>query len=167
MKRNITANKHENAAKIFIILFCIIGIIYMVVHIFYDSVLKFARRIRAYNKLLTDWIYYSFDGEKFEKVLTKKHMKNIAIYGIGSVGELFYRAIENSNINVVCFIDKGTNDPEGINHIPVISLDCYEWTGNVDAVLVTPVFDIDDITKDLVEIGVPAKKIVSLEKIVG
>ena len=152
---------------IIFLLLCICRKIIKICVIIINAVkLKDARRSRAYNKVLSDWIYYNYDCEKFEKALSRKRMKRIAIYGVGTLGELFYRTIENSNIEIACFIDKSAEDEEGINGIPLYKLDNYEYEGDIDAIIVTAVFDIDEITEDLLEKEVPKKKIVSLEKIV-
>lgn len=167
MKKHSSESTLDKTKKIVQILFFLVLIFHKLLRIYTDYRLEFARRIRAYNKLLTDWIYYKFDAEKFEKALMRKRIKKIAIYGIGSIGELFYRTIEGSGIEVQCFIDKSTDDPEGVDGIPVVSTDYYTWDASVDAILVTPVYDIDEITKELKKNGVPAKKILSLEKVVG
>ena len=93
-------------------------------------------------------------------------MNKIAMYGAGLLGELFYRTIEDSAIEVACFIDKEAGVEEGLNGIPLYPLEDYEYKGDVDAIIVTPVFYFDDIKKELLEKGIPEKKIVSLEKII-
>ncbi len=153
--------------KIILLVVCIIrGLVKICSSILKAMELKYARRMHAYNKILSDWIYFNYDCEKFEKVLSRKRMNKIAMYGAGLLGELFYRTIEDSAIEVACFIDKEAGAEEGLNGIPLYPLEDYEYKGDVDAIIVTPVFYFDDIKKELLEKGIPEKKIVSLEKII-
>lgn len=84
----------------------------------------------------------------------------IEIYGMGTVGEMFYYLIKKYT-NVKCFIDKNGGDAE----IPIIKLEDYK---NADRkIIVTPTFFFDEIKKDLCNIGVKEDNIISLMKLIN
>ena len=95
----------------------------------------------------------------------KNNIKNIAIYGMGTLGELFYNEIKGTGVKVNYFIDKNADTLYyGVDDIAVVGLDDIANQDEVDAIIVTPIFDFDTIESDLEE--VTDISLISLEDII-
>lgn len=101
------------------------------------------------------------------KYFEKNNIKKIAIYGAGTIGELFYNEIKNTGLKVSFFIDNNI-DKEGtsLGDITIIGCDKIDIQESVDAIIVSPVLDYKEIEKMLQEKKLNATKIISLEQIV-
>lgn len=78
----------------------------------------------------------------FEKGITK-----VAIYGMGKLGKCLADRLENGKVKVVCGIDQKQLD---FRNIPVVSIEqfCEEYY-EVDAIIVTPLYEFQDIVKKI------------------
>lgn len=74
--------------------------------------------------------------------LLEKNINSIAIYGCGIVGRHFTKALKDTKIEIKCFIDQYTLETE-VDQIKVIKLE--ENIPNVDAVIITPIYDYEKI----------------------
>lgn len=150
----------------------IIGIL-IVVRIVYKAFMDRAdalyqkNKIMSDNKILVEWVENGIDSNYLEKYFTRRKQNKIAIYGTGTLGEIFYRTIKDAEIEIAYFIDKslGGKDAE-VDGIPVYDLSSVEELPPVDSIVITPVFYCEDIKDELEELEVPAKRIFSMEKII-
>lgn len=128
---------------------------------------KSLERINAYYKLTYEWMQIKNQGKVVTNFLQKNNINKIAIYGKGSLGELFLQELKNSNIKVVCFIDQNySRKPQTENAVPIISIKKFTELGtDVDAVIVTPIHIYDDIKNEISSI-IKCDKIISLEDII-
>ena len=79
-----------------------------------------------------------------EKILQKGYM-TIAIYGMGELGKCLYADINPNSIEIKYAIDSGgSHDYETI---PVVGIDGV--MDNVDVIIVTAIYDFDDIKEKL------------------
>lgn len=94
-------------------------------------------------------IYSQLQNSKLLEGWLKNHnIKKIAIYGMGRIGNWVWNLLKNSEINVVCGLDRRKDEIETdlkINGIDSLSEE-------VDAILVTPYYLYEDIYKDIRQI---------------
>lgn len=109
--------------------------------------------------LMNQWVRVKQEGKSIVTYFQNKGYKRIAIYGMSYVGETMLLELKDSEIEVVYAIDKKA---EGIyTEVDIVSPE--EDLEEVDAVIVTPVFFMDEIENMLSEkISCP---IISMEDI--
>lgn len=123
-------------------------------------------RNKLYLDLVSFWLSNKNAGKSMSNYLLENDIRNIAIYGMGTMGELFYEEIENTDIAVEYFIDKSAGPSSvGANNIPVIKLNELKNHAGLDAVIVTPVCYFDSIAADIEELDSDIK-IISLEELI-
>ncbi len=82
--------------------------------------------------------------------LNKLGIDNICIYGMGVLGQYFYRALEDSNINVIACVDNNTK----IKHsrVPIISASELDTVQEkIDYYIITSEFYYEQIRDEIVE----------------
>ena len=110
-------------------------------------------------QLLGKWLAEKQRGKQLEDYFHQNGIKNIAIYGMGYVGERLYEELSNSDITVEYLIDKNAGN---INtDMKIFTPD--EELPKVDAVIVTPVTFFDEIEEMLA--GKIACSVISIEDI--
>lgn len=120
----------------------------------------------AYYALAQQWLVNKNEGKSIDSYFKNFQYKNIAIYGIGTLGELFFEEIKHSDLKISYFIDKNCNELFcAADEIATISPDQISSQEQVDAIIVTPISSFDEITDDLIKAGVTCE-IVSLEDVI-
>lgn len=99
----------------------------------------------SYYNILERWICLKEDGVKIEKFFLDRGYRRIAIYGMAKMANHLIRELEFSAIEVVYGIDERANVI--YSKFPVISPN--EPLSEVDAIIVTPIFDYNNIEKQL------------------
>lgn len=123
-------------------------------------------RYKSYYELIHSWFENKNNGKTIEKYFVENNISNIAIYGKGTLGEMFYEEIKNTDINIKYFIDRSVEEVyEWEEDIPVIGIKHIEKQDVVDAIIITPIFDYDEIQEDLENNGVDFT-MVSLEDVI-
>lgn len=112
-----------------------------------------------YYFLLDFWMQALERGKRIEQFLNLNGYQHIAIYGSSGLGEHLKTQIVNTNISIEYSIDRLVVDVCG-KHLK----DCYEILPNVDAIIVTPVYDFFSIKSELAQYI--SCKIVSLEEVI-
>mgnify|MGYP002509543375 CR=1 FL=1 len=100
----------------------------------------------TYYHILNDWMKLKENGGSIEQALKEKNIKSVAIYGMGDLGRHLVKDLENTNIEVKYAIDR--------SFFAISDIDIYEPESelpNVDAVIVTPVCEYENIRRDLEE----------------
>lgn len=126
------------------------------------------QRYRNYYNVANQWLLNKNEDKSIGNYFKENtEYKTIAIYGMGTMGELFYDELKNSSdVKVAYFIDKNAEDLYyGLDDLPVVGLDDISSQKKVDAVIVTPIYDFDKIEEDLENSGVDVD-IISLEDII-
>lgn len=104
-------------------------------------------KITLYYRILNMWLEMKQKGKSGITYLQEKGIKRIAIYGMKELGERFYEEIKNTDIELVCVIDKNPDDV--IGDFVVISPE--EEIPDVDAIIVTAEYYFSEILKQLKE----------------
>lgn len=123
-------------------------------------------RTRAYLDVTNQWVSNQQNGKKLESYFKKNHISSIAIYGMGSLGELLYNELKDSDICVKCFVDRYAQVLSyGLDGLPLMLPEQMAETAAVDAVIVTPVHVFEQVEQTLKESGVQ-ENIISLQTVV-
>lgn len=127
---------------------------------------KRLKKQSAYYALSQQWITNKNEGKTLDSYFKEQNYNTIAIYGMGTLGELFLEEIKKSDIKIACFIDKNSEDMfYGGDDIEVTGLEGIRSREDVDAIVVTPIADFDEIVDELQEAGVSCP-VVSLEDVI-
>ncbi|EDS76727.1 conserved hypothetical protein [Clostridium botulinum C str. Eklund] len=119
--------------------------------------------------VMNTWIKIKNYGLTICDFCDKHNIKSVAIYAVGEVGSRIYEELEKSNIEVKYFTDKKFIDNDSYmeyNGIPIVNINNYKDKNEVDAIIVSTTFYMDDITEMLKKMGV-IKPIISLEEVVS
>lgn len=124
---------------------------------------KFKKYYQVYNK----WIANNNRQVSNEAILKQLNISSIAVYGNGEMGNRLIESLKNTSVSIECIIEKKANDIEidGMEGIKVIGVEELDHTIHPDAVIVTPIFDYDNI-KEILQKKLPGVKIISIEEFV-
>lgn len=103
------------------------------------------KRLDSYYKTLNQWLFLKNEGKNLEEYFLDNEYKNIAVYGLGELGHRLIEELRHSSINIKYAIDQ--NSESIFSEFEVLSLD--DNLPDVDAVIVTPIFDFNDIKQSL------------------
>ncbi|MDL2288690.1 hypothetical protein LJC32_04855 [Oscillospiraceae bacterium OttesenSCG-928-F05] len=104
------------------------------------------------------------EGKSVKDFFYKNGMYNIAIYGAGELGKYIYLELEGTGITVDSFIDRNYQKfPQGLYDIPVVGTISDK---NIDAVVVTVLYESNSITDFLLQQGLPLTRIINLNDVV-
>lgn len=127
-----------------------------------------SNRINAINRTMFHWIDQNADDKYFQRYFEKRRIKKIAIYGMSSLGELLYYHVKDTGVEIAYLMDKGAGTVENrFGDTPIYGLNTEKNLPEVDAIIVTPVYYYSSIEEDLRKRNIPAKKIISIEKVVN
>lgn len=122
------------------------------------------KRYKLYYDITNQWVANLQNEKSVISYLKKNNIKRIAIYGMGTLGELLYNEIKKTDVLVECFVDMYANVYSvGIDDISVVLP--KKVPNEVDVVIVTPVYEYESICAELKDNGC-SKNIISLEDIV-
>lgn len=102
-------------------------------------------KFKAYYNMLNQWLLLKQEGKTLEEYFVNNGYKNIAIYGMGEMGNRLYDELKNSNINVKYAVDE---NPAG-TYSDIEIFDKEEEYPDADVIIVTAIFAFDDIEKEL------------------
>ncbi len=115
-----------------------------------------------YLNLLANWLKLKREGKSLSKYFEDNYLKNIAIYGLGNLGqEVYYELLNLENVKVLYGIDKNAKNLNIDNFKILLPNEPLE---KVDAVIVTPLQYYNEIEETLNKIGI--KNVISIEDIV-
>lgn len=104
-------------------------------------------RNKLFYEFTQSWLELKISGQSLDNYLYDEGYKNIAIYGFGKNGHLFYKDILNSKIQVIFAIDKLANEKKEKESIPILSL--IDDLPIVDAVIVCVIDEFYQIYNEL------------------
>lgn len=110
----------------------------------YESILKEANRYRKKYELMYQWMKLKQNDIKLIEFFQDRKLESIAIYGMGDLGELLYKELEDNRI-----IKFGIDRQLKQNKIPIYSLE--NINEKVDAIVITPVLITDEIEDQIYE----------------
>lgn len=123
-------------------------------------------RYMLYFSLTTQWIKNKQENIELAQYFHDKSIKTIAIYGLGSMEELLYNELKDSDIEIKYMTDQNARAYQfAIKEFPVIFPSEIPNQEPVDAIIVTPIFAYQAICNDLEKYNCSAE-IISLEDII-
>lgn len=120
-------------------------------------------RYMSYYYTVREWVLNKQKGKSIQEYLEKNNIHTIAIYGMGTLGEMLYNDIKDTNIKISYIIDKIAEDE--YYGIPVVSLKDIKNYPLVDAVVITPIYDYVDIVHQMDQYNIEFPKL-SLEQLI-
>lgn len=127
-----------------------------------DANLNKINKFKGYYQILNQWLALSQEGKSVALFFEERGYKDIAIYGMGEMGNRLYEELKKSNINVKYAVDKTAYFiyPE----LEIIEMEENLELPKVDIIVVTATFAFDEIEKELKERT--DNPVVSLEDII-
>lgn len=103
------------------------------------------RKEATYKQILNMWMVLRDRKITVDKFFNKVGIKRIAIYGGGILGKHLYYELRETDVTVVCFLDKNRKvDISGIKTVVP-----GEPIEEVDAIIITPIMEYGKIREDL------------------
>lgn len=125
-----------------------------------DKQKKHVDKFKLYYKILNQWMIFLHQGKKIDGYFIQRNYKKIAIYGMGELGNRLYEELENSNVEIAYVIDQEASSV----FAEVEAREPDEVLEEVDAIIVTAVFDFDAIAEELSnKLSCP---VISLEEVI-
>lgn len=123
-------------------------------------------RFKEYYTVTNQWIHNKNEGRSLINYFKENNYNTIAIYGMGELGTRLYEELKDSDIKIAYFIDKNADEIYyGVDEITTVGLDDMDSQEKVDAIVVTPFYDFDEIEEKLQEYDMESD-IISLEDII-
>ena len=116
-------------------------------------------KFRMYFNLMERWLTLHEEGRSIPQILNERGFSTIALYGLGKIGKHVVCELEDSGIEILYAIDRSLAGFYGKIPVKKFEEDLLE----VDAIIVTAVYDFDVIEKMLV--GRVKYPVISLEEI--
>jgi hypothetical protein len=124
-------------------------------------------RFKTYYEVTNKWIKNKNFRISLGKTLLLKNIKSIAIYGTGELAQRLYEEIKDSDINIVCFIESSVQKENAqLDGTKIINLKDIKEQGDIDLIIITPIYAFSAIEKSLKLLGVDNNKIKGLGEIV-
>lgn len=102
-------------------------------------------KFKSYYNLLNHWLDLKREGRSPIEYFHENHIKTIAVYGMGELGNHLYHELKDTDVELKYAIDKDTGAySEGVE---VYSLD--DSLESVDAIVVTAIFAFHEIEEEL------------------
>lgn len=146
----------------FVIIICIYIIILMKKYI--NHIEGMSSRYNIYYKMLNQWVKNKSQNKRISNFLREHDINTVAIYGIGEIGQRLYDELNQDQLNISYFID-AAGERKTAEGVDVISLKEIPLQEQVDAIIVTPVYDFESIYDNLLNKNVDTV-ILSLEGII-
>lgn len=108
---------------------------------------------RKYD-ILYKWMLCDIHGRNIVDILQAQHVKRVAIYGAAELGVVLYRKLQDSPIEVDCFIDKySVATHYGVEEIEIIKPKKMIERRNIDLIIIAVTNVVDEIRRDLDRLG--------------
>lgn len=114
------------------------------------------------EKLLTFWLEKKRKEKDIALYLKKNGIERIAIYGMAWMGVLLFYELKNTDITVVCGIDRIKKETN--TNLEILRPE--EFDKVVDAIIVTPIYYFSDIYDVLVKKVGKETRILGLDEII-
>ena len=107
--------------------------------------LELKNRYKQYYNMLNQWLGLKMDNQNLSQYLMEKGYKQVAIYGMGELGNRLWEELKNTDIDVSYAIDQ--NPVINYSNLKIITKDTA--IPDVDAIIVTVPYAYDEIKKEL------------------
>lgn len=116
---------------------------------------------------LHEWNYKKLKGKSLKDFFESCGYHTIALYSLGTLGNIFLEELLRENVRAAYIVDRNKNSfPAAISGIPVIAPEEVPAQKPVDAMVVCHVYYYNRIADELVRLGMPEEKIISLNDVV-
>lgn len=102
---------------------------------------------------LKRWLENRNAGKTFVDFFHEYGCNTIAIFDAGELGRLLYEELKDSDIKIQYFIDKNAEGIDHIDDIPVVMVKSIADMPEVDMVVVSPVYDYEEVLRLFMEIN--------------
>jgi hypothetical protein len=95
------------------------------------------RKVPSITTIYDQWMYINSKGYKISNYFETNNCYNIAIYGMGCLGNRLYEELKGSSIRVIFGVDKNAKIMR--HEIPICMVesdDFNQWSGQVDMMVV-------------------------------
>lgn len=106
---------------------------------------KLLERYRCYWIVLHQWMLLKENGISIGEYLYQKGIRKVAVYGMGMLGLHLVKELEDGPVEILCGIDRAAK--ELCQTFPIMIPG--EPIGEADAIIVTPVYEFDEIYSTL------------------
>lgn len=114
----------------------------------------------GYFQLVNQWLLLKNQNKSLVTYFEQNNYKNIAIYGMGELGNRLYEELKGTDVKIAYAIDKKAE--RIFSDVNVVTMD--DELERVDAIIVTPIFMFDELEEMLMDkVDYP---IISLEDVV-
>lgn len=120
---------------------------------------------RKYD-ILYKWMLCDIHNRDIVGALCSQGIRRVAIYGAAELGVILYRKLQNSQIQVDCFVDKYSMMTHyGVEDVEIIKPWDLKKRSNIDLIIIAVTNVVEEIKRDLDKLGnlIP---VMSLEDIV-
>lgn len=103
------------------------------------------KKFESFYYLAERWITIFEEGKSLESILEERHIKTVAVYGLGALGRHVVTQLKGSRVNVAYVIDQAVKGHwQDVEVMPL-----KEHILDVDAIIVTAINDMDVIERNL------------------
>lgn len=99
----------------------------------------------SYYRLLEKWMSLREKGSGAKQYFATREIKNIILYGLGKMANHLLEDLKESDIRIVCAIDRKAINKYG--KFPIITPE--DKIPDADCIIITPVYEAESIKKDL------------------
>lgn len=120
--------------------------------------LQKTEKFKSYYTILEHWLMLKQEGKSLEDYFIKIGYNTVAVYGMGKMGSRLIKELEETDIKIkYCMNSDAPTVDINMNEVEKVNL------ADVDAVVVTAVFALDEIKDKLADLECP---IISIEEVV-
>lgn len=113
------------------------------------------------------YLYLKCKGWSIADFFINNQYYNIALYGIGDLGEIIFWDLKNSKINLKYIIDKKADEFfTEFNGIKVVPLEKINKEDKVDIILITNILKYNEILDNLEKVNVDINKILHINQVI-
>lgn len=104
-------------------------------------------------KTIIKWLENEVNGKNWDEYLKSYGYKKIAIYGAGDLGKYLIWALNRSNLEISCVIDRRASEIEVFEHHEVYTLESFlEKNIETDAIVVTAINAYEEVLEHVARI---------------
>ena len=103
---------------------------------------------------MKQWLQNRNDGKTIADYFEKCPYKTVAIYGAGDLGKLLLYELKDASLQISYIIDRSAQGRSMLQGIPMIMASGIKKQDRVDAIIVTPLNDYVEVSKELVFQGI-------------
>lgn len=114
---------------------------------------------------LKRWLENRNNNQTFVDYFHEYQCSLIAVFDAGEIGRLLYQEIKESDIKIAFFIDRNAEGMNNIDGIPVIPVNKIAEQQEVDIIVVSPIYNYEEVLRLLMKINKKIKSIALKEAV--